>query len=70
MIRENERNQEQIYKYKKMAPELYSLIQYELEEIVRNLPALTDDIDTLWRLLLEVFGEDCFTPCIVRKFPA
>jgi len=49
---------------------MYSLAQYEVEEIVRNLPIVCDDIDKLWNLLLVAFGDDCFTPNIVRKFPA
>ena len=60
----------QINKYNKLAPELYSLAQYDVEEIVKNLPVICDDTDILWDMLLETFGEECFTPNIVRKFPA
>lgn len=70
LIQENERKETQIHRYKTLAPEMYSLAQYEVEEIVRNLPVVCDDIDKLWNLLLVAFGEDCFTPNIVRKFPA
>ena len=57
-------------RYKQLAPELYSLAQYEIEEVIRNMPVVSDDIDKIWTLLLEAYGEDCFTPNIVRKFPA
>lgn len=49
---------------------MYSLAQYDVEEIVKNLPIICEDIDRLWHLLLQVYGDDCFTPNIVRKFPA
>ena len=52
MVRENERCLETILKYKQLAPELYSLAQYSVEEIVKNLPIICDDIDLLWTLLL------------------
>ena len=49
---------------------MYSLAQFDVEEIVKNLPVICDDMDKLWNLLHEVYGEDCFTSNIVRKFPA
>lgn len=45
MVQELERKEEQIQRYKHLAPELYSLAQYDLEEIVKNLPVITEDID-------------------------
>ena len=70
MVLEMERKEEKIYQYKKLAPELYSLAQYSVEEIVKNMPVICDDIDKIWELLHETYGEDCFTSNIVRKFPA
>ena len=49
---------------------MYSLAQYDVEEIIQNLPIVCDDMDKLWNLLLETYGDDCFTSNIVRKFPA
>ena len=52
MVQENERCHETIQRYKLLAPELYSLAQYDIEEIVKNLPIICEDIDKLWKLLL------------------
>ena len=70
MVQEIERKNEQIGKFKSLAPELYSLAQYDIEEIIKSLPVICDDIDLLWKLLHDNFGENCFTSNIVRKFPA
>lgn len=70
MVQEVERKEEQIQRYKALAPEMYSLAQFDVEEIVKNLPVICDDMDKLWNLFHEVYGEDCFTSNIVRKFPA
>ena len=70
MVQEVERKEEQIQRYKDLAPENYSLAQYDVEEIVKNMPVICDDIDKLWNLLLGEYGEDCFTSNIVKKFPA
>ena len=34
------------------------------------MPIISKDMDKLWNLLLDAYGDDCFTPQIVRKFPA
>ena len=52
LIKENENKEHQIYAYKNLAPELYSLAQYTIEEIIKNMPYVSDDIDTIWALLL------------------
>ena len=70
MVVENENKDARILTYQQLAPELYSLAQYELEEIINALPILCSDTDLIWDLLLKVYGEDCFNPNIVKKFPA
>ena len=34
------------------------------------MPYITDDLDIVWALLLDTYGDECFTPNIVKKFPA
>lgn len=70
LIKENEHKDYQIFAFKNLQPELYSLTQYRIEEIIENLPYVCKDMDVIWKLLLETFGSECFTPNIVRKFPA
>ena len=69
LVSENERHVKEVQALRKLAPEMYSLAQYEAHEIIRNLPIVCEDIDLIWELLHEAYGEDCFTPCILKKFP-
>lgn len=70
LIREIEKKDNQIYRYQLLSPDNYTLAQYEIHEIIQNLPTICDDLDLLWNLILDTFGPECFTPNIVRKFPA
>lgn len=59
----------QIHSYKQLAPELYSLAQYSIEEIIEHMPVISTDMDQIWNLMLATFGENCFTSNIIRRFP-
>ena len=52
-----------------MDPEDYGLLDYEIEELVPKLPKISKDLNLLWKLLLKAYGQECFTPMIVMKFP-
>ena len=70
LIKENEKKDLQIQKYQMLSPDQYGLAEYTIEEICKQLPVICEDLDLLWGLLLENYGPECFTPNIVRKFPA
>ena len=70
LVVENEQKDHKIHAYQNLAPELYSIAQYEIHEIISSMPLVCSDIDQIWKLLLQTFGDDCFTPNIVKKFPA
>ena len=56
MIEQNEKNTEKINKYKELAPEDYTLLEYEIEDLIKMMPKLCKDVNLLWGLLLSTYG--------------
>ena len=55
--------------YKEMAPMDYGLLEYDIEDLIPKLPKICKDLKLIWDLLLRAYGQECFTPMIIQKFP-
>ena len=69
MVKQNEKSAEKIKQYKDLSPEHYGILSYDIEDLIKLLPKLCKDLNLLWELLLENYGQECFTPMIAAKYP-
>lgn len=69
MVKEAEGLEKKLYALQSLAPNQQSLISFSIQTIVKALPQICDDPEELWQLLLNAYGNESFTPAIVKKFP-